>query len=117
MDKLDSGQTLILGTGEDGAVGVSLKTLQRHFGCFGSSGSGKTVMSKVVVEELARHGIPVIAFDPQGDIASLACSADADAVEKSGTDLAVHADFSENVEVVVWTPASSKGVPICINPL
>ena len=69
---------LILGTGDSGDIKMSLKTLQRHFGCFGSSGSGKTVMSKVLVEELARNGIPVIAFDPQGDIASLALLADTD---------------------------------------
>ena len=108
---------LILGTGESGDIKMSLKTLQRHFGCFGSSGSGKTVMSKVLVEELARNGIPVIAFDPQGDIASLALLADTDTLAKNGTDQAIRDDFSEKVEVVVWTPASSKGLPICINPL
>ena len=108
---------LILGTGESGDIKMSLKTLQRHFGCFGSSGSGKTVMSKVLVEELARNGIPVIAFDPQGDIASLALLADTDTLAKNGTDQAIRDDFAEKVEVVVWTPASSKGLPICINPL
>ena len=106
---------LILGTGESGDIKMSLKTLQRHFGCFGSSGSGKTVMSKVLVEELARNGIPVIAFDPQGDIASLALLADTDTLAKNGTDQAIRDDFAEKVEVVVWTPASSKGMPICIN--
>ena len=44
-------QSLMLGKGESGDIKISLKTLQRHFGCFGSSGSGKTVMSKVLVEE------------------------------------------------------------------
>ena len=62
---------------------LKLETLQRHFGCFGSSGSGKTVASKVLIEELARYGVPVIAFDPQGDIASLAVTADRDTVKKS----------------------------------
>jgi hypothetical protein len=108
---------LILGTGESGDIKMSLKTLQRHFGCFGSSGSGKTVMSKVLVEELARNGIPVIAFDPQGDISSLALLADTDILAKNGVDQAIRDDFAEKVEVVVWTPASSKGLPICINPL
>ena len=63
---------LTLGTTTDGDLTLTIKTLQRHFACFGSSGSGKTVASKVVMEELARQGIPIIAFDPQGDIASLA---------------------------------------------
>ena len=110
-------QPLILGTGESGDIKMSLKTLQRHFGCFGSSGSGKTVMSKVLVEELARNGIPVIAFDPQGDISSLALLADTDTLAKNGADQDIRDDFAEKVEVVVWTPASSKGLPICINPL
>ena len=63
---------IMLGQGTQGRLGLSIKTLQRHFACFGSSGSGKTVASKVLIEELARQGIPIIAFDPQGDIASLA---------------------------------------------
>ena len=96
---------------------LKLETLQRHFGCFGSSGSGKTVASKVLIEELARFGIPVIAFDPQGDIASLAVTADRDTIKKSGTDPAIRDTYDENVEVVVWTPGSSKGIPLCINPL
>ena len=110
-------QPLILGKSETGDVRMSVKTLQRHFGCFGSSGSGKTVMSKVLVEELARNGIPVIAFDPQGDISSLALLADTNTLAKNGADQDIRDDFDEKVEVVVWTPASSKGLPICINPL
>lgn len=109
--------SLKLGQGDNGDLEISLKTLQRHFGCFGSSGSGKTVMSKVLIEELARNGIPVIAFDPQGDISSLAMLADKDNLEKNGGDQTTRDDFAEKVEVVVWTPASSKGMPICINPL
>ena len=60
-----------LGTTKDGDFKLPLNTLQRHLGSFGSSGSGKTVASKVLIEELAISGVPVIAFDPQGDIASL----------------------------------------------
>ena len=26
-------------------------------------------------------------------------------------------EIAGNVEVVIWTPASSKGIPLCINPL
>ena len=108
---------IILGNGPEGALGVSLKTLQRHFACFGSSGSGKTVASKVMIEELAKAGIPIIAFDPQGDIASLALSASVDELKKNGVDTNIQQIFQENVEVVIWTPGSSKGIPICINPL
>lgn len=109
--------SLKLGQGDNGDLEISIRTLQRHFGCFGSSGSGKTVMSKVLIEELARNGIPIIAFDPQGDISSLALLADKDNLEKNNGDQNIRDDFAEKVEVVVWTPASSKGMPICINPL
>ena len=107
----------VLGIGPEGVLGISVKTLQRHFACFGSSGSGKTVASKVMIEELAKAGIPIIAFDPQGDIASLALSASVDELKKNGVDTDIQQTFQENVEVVIWTPGSSKGIPICINPL
>ena len=107
----------VLGNGPDGVLGISVKTLQRHFACFGSSGSGKTVASKVMIEELAKAGIPIIAFDPQGDIASLALSASVDELKKNGVNTDIQQTFQENVEVVIWTPGSSKGIPICINPL
>ena len=108
---------LSLGTTTDGDLTLTIKTLQRHFACFGSSGSGKTVASKVVMEELARQGIPIIAFDPQGDIASLALIESNEELEKRGVESSIQKDFEENVEVVIWTPGSSKGLPICINPL
>lgn len=74
---MDNSQ-LLMGTTSEGALSLSSRILQRHFGCFGSSGSGKTVASKVLIEELVRNGVPVIAFDPQGDIASLAIPGDRD---------------------------------------
>ena len=106
-----------LGSTPDGKLDIKLKTFQRHFACFGSSGSGKTVASKVLIEELAMKGVPVIAFDPQGDIASLMLPEEPDVVKKNGTDPAILKEFVDKVEVVVWTPGSSKGLPICINPL
>ena len=108
---------IILGKVTDETLKLSVKTLQRHFACFGSSGSGKTVASKVLMEELSRRGIPIIAFDPQGDIASLALIEETDKIKDRGTDPEIKDDFINDVEVVIWTPASSKGLPLCINPL
>src|SRR5215475_5086203 len=70
--------SLWLGTrrGGPGEVALPVRALLRHAIALGSSGSGKTVFCKVVVEEAVRRGIPVIAIDPQGDIASLALGAD-----------------------------------------
>ncbi len=79
----------------------NLNKLIKHFACFGGSGSGKTVMSKVIIEEAVKQKIPCIVVDPQGDLASLALSDD---------DI-----FKANVKI--YTPASSKGIPLSINPL
>ena len=45
---------LQLGNTADGPLELSPKVLQRHFACFGSSGSGKTVACKVMIEELEK---------------------------------------------------------------
>ena len=106
-----------LGTTKDGDFKLPLNTLQRHLGSFGSSGSGKTVASKVLIEELAISGVPVIAFDPQGDIASLAMLEDDSVLKEKGVGLKKREAFLQNVEVLIWTPGIDKGLPICINPL
>ena len=56
---------LNLGSRPEGPLTLKINTLQRHYACFGSSGCGKTVLSKVLIEELASNGVPVIAIDPQ----------------------------------------------------
>ena len=108
---------LSLGITNDGEFQLPSKILQRHLGCFGSSGSGKTVASKVLIEELAVSGVPVIAFDPQGDIASLAMPEKDEVLKDKGIDLDKRKAFVDNVEVLIWTPGINKGLPICINPL
>jgi len=45
--------------------------LRQAFIC-GTNGSGKTVLAKVMIEEAALKGIPVIAIDLKGDISSMA---------------------------------------------
>jgi len=46
--------------------------LLRHVFICGATGSGKTVLAKVLIEEAARIGIPTIAVDLKGDISSMA---------------------------------------------
>ncbi len=96
---------------------IDIDLLRRHGGVFGSTGSGKTVLSKAIVEEAALEGIPVIAFDPQGDIASLMLPGDPKELESKGVPPERLQKYMDKVQVRVYTPASSKGLAISINPL
>lgn len=104
---------LVIGKEEQSII--DLLIMQRHMACFGASGSGKTVASKVIVEELVRQKVPVIAFDPQGDIASLVNPEEFN--PETETPEFIYKEYQENAEVLIWTPGSSKGIPLCINPL
>jgi hypothetical protein len=101
-------------------IQITPKRLLRHMMALGSSGSGKTVLAKVVVEEMTRLGLPAICIDPQGDICSLALalsSGEAEALAERGISPELAADFRERVEVVIFTPASRCGVPLCADPM
>lgn len=96
---------------------ITVDLLRRHGGIFGSTGSGKTVLSKVILEEAALQGIPILAFDPQGDIASLMIPGDPKQLREKGVDPKRLEEYMSKVVVRVYTPASSKGLSISINPL
>jgi len=96
---------------------IDSNLLRRHGGVFGSTGSGKTVLSKCILEEAAMQGIPIIAFDPQGDIASLMLPGDPKELSSKGVSPDRLKEFMDKVIVRVYTPASSKGLAISINPL
>jgi hypothetical protein len=125
---------LWLGTRRDTGEPVVLPVaaLLRHAIALGSSGSGKTVFCKVVVEEAVRRGIPVIAIDPQGDLASLALGPpagprgsaappvigpEAPASPSQAEATAAAQELRARADVVVFTPASRKGVPLCADPV
>ena len=59
-------------TGEP--IDIPSQVLARHAAMLGSTGSGKTVMAKALIEEAALAGIPALIIDPQGDLARLAPS-------------------------------------------
>ncbi|MBU1009909.1 MAG: ATP-binding protein [Bacteroidetes bacterium] len=111
-------EKMMLGFHNEDKVELSLRAVQRHIACFGASGSGKTVACKVIIEELARFGVPVIIFDPQGDIASL-INVETDDAMLLGKSVPVEIRnaYAGKAEVVIWTPGSSKGLPLSINPL
>lgn len=98
-------------------VKLPVKAFHRHLMALGASGSGKTVLCKCVMEEAVRNDIPLIIVDPQGDISSLALKGNPEEIEKHGTPLAIQEEFFEKARVAIFTPASSKGIPISVNPL
>ncbi|MFT5469808.1 MAG: hypothetical protein ACI8UO_004930 [Verrucomicrobiales bacterium] len=111
---------LSVGRERDTGAEVQLdpSTLLRHVMALGSSGSGKTVLCKILVEECIRLGIPAICLDPQGDLCSLALLAkNPEALAEKGVDPAFARQFAEKFDPVIFTPASTKGVSVCADPL
>ncbi len=108
---------LFLGTRRDDGrpVDIDASVLARHAAMLGSTGSGKTVMAKALIEEAALAGIPALIIDPQGDLARLALGGDASTIE-AGEDASRMRRLMENTEVRIWTPLRSKGLPLCIDP-
>lgn len=108
---------LVLGDSPDGEpVGFPIDALRRHAVVLGSSGSGKTVLSKVLVEECVRSQLPVVAVDPQGDLASLALAGDEATLRKMGVNPRIAEQFFDVVEPVIWTPGASYGRPLSFMP-
>ena len=93
-------------------VGFGPEDLKKHVAVFGSTGSGKTVVSKVILEECALAGIPVIAIDVQGDLAALAMPPE----RHENADPDRQSEWSEKTDVRVWTPLSEHGLPMCLDP-
>lgn len=94
-----------------------LQNLTKHFIALGASGSGKTVLSKVFIEESALKHVPSIVVDIQGDLASLAIAGTKKDLETHNLDKEVVDRWKKEIAVTIYTPLSSKGVSICINPL
>jgi len=108
---------LTIGHTPDGElVQLPIDALRRHMLALGASGSGKTVLCKVMVEECIRKRLPVIAVDPQGDLASFALTEDPAILVKMGVDPAIAAEFRNRVDVKIWTPGATLGIPVSFTP-
>jgi len=109
---------LFLGTRRDTGEAIDIKpqVLARHGAMLGSTGSGKTVMAKALIEEAALAGIPALIIDPQGDLARLALGIAPAELEAQDGDIARAKKLMDMCEVRIWTPLRSKGLPLCIDP-
>jgi hypothetical protein len=126
-------------TGRTGAEELRLdpSDLTTHGLIVGMTGSGKTALGIVLIEELLQRGIPVLAVDPKGDLGNLLL----DFPNLSPAEFAPYVDPSagtpeseakkwseglagwglgpadvkallESRDAVVYTPGSSAGVPL-----
>jgi CRISPR/Cas system-associated exonuclease Cas4 (RecB family) len=96
-------------------VQLGPQEIVRHVAVFGAAGSGKTMLAKSIVEEAILAGIPVIAFDVQGDILQLAKALDDANVEPQYR--ARRDQYRERADVRLLTPMSDAGLRLSLNPL
>jgi len=110
--------SLAIGTTVEGgwSVGLPLASLPTHVAVVGAAGSGKTWMAKVIAEEAIRLGVPVLAVDPQGDLVQFLRTAP-EPPGLSRDDRARRHEFIDRVEPRVWTPGSSHGQRLSLDPI
>ncbi|MBX6314150.1 MAG: ATP-binding protein [Isosphaeraceae bacterium] len=109
---------LRIGSTSDGGqpVGLPLAALPTHIAVVGAAGSGKTWMAKVLAEEAVRLGVPVLAIDPQGDLVQfLRPSPQVEGLSPEQRE--GRRAFLERVEPRVWTPGTSHGRRLSLNPV
>ena len=109
---------MFLGSRRDDArpIDIPPQVLARHAAMLGSTGSGKTVMAKALIEEAAIAKIPSLIIDPQGDLARLALGINEKDLTAQGGDVSRARKLLDMCEVRIWTPLRSKGLPLCIDP-
>ena len=104
-----------------GALGepVVLKAAQlsSHIAILAGSGSGKTVLLRRIVEELALIGIPSIVLDPNNDLSRLGDPWPERPAAFSDEDAIKAAAYYARADVVIWTPGVSSGNPISLSLL
>ncbi len=106
---------LTLGTALDSTpLTLDSKALTTHGFILGMTGSGKTGLCVVLVEELLREGVPVLAVDSKGDLATLlAPNQPAPAtLQALGFTAESFAAFRASYQPRLFTPGATLGTPI-----
>ncbi len=110
-------------------IDYNLNSLTQHAAILGTTGSGKTVMCKVLIEEALSNGIPVIAIDPKGDIGGLGITSktfdfrpfvqDAEKTQKqyaSNFKRGISLDKLSKTKTKIFTPKSAVGLSVNLIP-
>ncbi|MFX1537086.1 MAG: ATP-binding protein [Promethearchaeota archaeon] len=98
-------------------VYIDPSALKRMTGVVGTTGSGKTVLAKAVIEEAITNGTPVLAIDPQGDIARLAMKGSDKELLKHEVSLEKRDAYFDNVSPAIFTPGTNHGINLIIDPV
>jgi len=98
--------------GGDQPVGVRLEALAKHTAILGSSGSGKTVLLRRIVEEAALREVPSIVIDAGNDLARLGDAWPQASALWSAGDAERAERYLQTTDVCVWTPGAAHGRPI-----
>ena len=120
----------------DTSIGLDPASLTTHGVIVGMTGSGKTGLGMVILEEALSQGIPVLVLDPKGDMGNLLLTfpdlapADFAPWVPAGTDATATATqwhdgladwgiapteiatLRSGHEMIVYTPGSTTGVPL-----
>ena len=108
-----SDDTILLGSGDNGAVELRLRMCNRHGLIAGATGTGKTVTLQTLAENFSRAGVPVFMADVKGDLAGLGKpGASNDKIEKRLKELKVKDWSARPCPVVFWDLFGGNGHPI-----
>ncbi|MFW9780642.1 MAG: helicase HerA-like domain-containing protein [Candidatus Heimdallarchaeota archaeon] len=101
-------QNLFLGSNLSDKLPIEIHPLVfvRHGVILGATGSGKTVLGKVIIEEILQHNHSAILIDPQGDLCSLALA-----------NSEIGNEMISKVPITIFTPNSDKGKRLTIDLL
>ncbi len=114
---------------------LNIKELSTHTFVCGATGSGKTVTSKIIIEEALLNDIPVLAFDLKGDISSLIYPLKFYAqekfdrfklgslekyysnLEKYGYSRKTIESLKNKLKVNFYSPLGANGIPLGFSPI
>jgi hypothetical protein len=91
---------------------VRLDALTKHTAILASSGSGKTVLLRHIVEAAALRGVPSIIIDSSNELATLGDAWPQAPAFWSGEDAERAQRYLQATDVCIWTPGAAHGRPI-----
>lgn len=112
-ERIPVGKRILGAAGGQGAeVELSLGTLKQHLAILAGSGSGKTVLTRRLVEEAALFGTPAIVIDVANDLARMGQPWPEAPSSWNPEDREKAKRYLDRVDVKIWTPGRNTGNPL-----